>query len=674
MFIGFGAAIALLIVVAVVSIVVNLGSISESTSVQKAVAINDTVMQAQNDLDSYRISASKFITMYDEETYNELKAEKETLDASFGVTYDTVTGNAVSNRLAGAEMELVKKDLDNYYALIEKINQGYLDSNAAAAICVENGNVVTASLGELWTNFYAQTEASITTNEDTSLRLSQLNYMYEITNNLATFRAVGSKIIGKMSAVGAGDYHTPANNVISYLGSLRDSMTSDSDRQTVQAMLDAFSSYVESLDQFVAIMEQVDIDCEEATAIAAETGVNLNAGIAKITESLNGQLVGIVDSATNGLVIVIIISVIALAVSVFFALYITNSIVSALTFVVAIMTELAKGRVEYSDEEWAASAKYCESKDELGECARKLIDINNTLIDISAAVGAMSEGDLTIDYTPKGPQDKSGNSMVQLIANLNAMMREINIATSEVQSGADQIAVGSQSLAQGSTEQAATIEELSASVVDIAGKTKQNTDMAHNAADLSLRIKANAEKGNQQMSEMTAAVQEINMASQDISKVIKVIDDIAFQTNILALNAAVEAARAGEAGKGFAVVADEVRNLASKSAAAAKETGALIESSMHKAEFGAQVATETATSLNEIVEGINESAEIVRQISVASEDQSNAISQINVAIDQVSEVVQRNNATAEESAASSEELKAQANILAGNVAKFVLKA
>jgi methyl-accepting chemotaxis protein len=673
MFIGFGAAIVLLLVVAVVSVIVNINSSSESSSVGRAVAINETVMQAQNDLDAYRINASSFIAMYNEATYNALVEDKNTLDGSFGTTYTTVTGNPVSDALAGAEMEAVNDGLTELYALIEKMNQGYLDANAAAAVCVENGNVVTSTLGDMWTTFYGQTRTSVAANDNTAARLEQLNYMYEITNNLATFRAVGSKIIGKMSAVGAGDYHTPAENVVTNLEALRDSMTG-TDRQTTETMLTAFNEYVEGLDRFVEVINQVDIDSASATTLAAEIGDDLNAGVSKINVSLNGQLDGIVESSTFGLILVIVISAIALIISISFALYITRSIVDPLNFVVTIMGELAKGRTEYSDEEWAASAKYCESKDELGDSARKLIDVNNTLIDITTAVTAMAAGDLTIDYTPKSPVDKSGHAMVELIAHLNTMMGEINNATSEVQSGADQIAVGSQTLAQGSTEQAATIEELSSSIMDVAGKTNQNTEKARNAADLSLQIKANAEKGNEQMSEMTAAVQEINKASQDISKVIKVIDDIAFQTNILALNAAVEAARAGEAGKGFAVVADEVRNLASKSAAAAKETGALIESSMKKAEVGAQIATETASSLNDIVDGINKSAEIVREISAASEEQSNAIHQITSAIDQVSEVVQRNTATAEESAASSEELKAQASVLAGNVAKFTLKA
>jgi methyl-accepting chemotaxis protein len=189
---------------------------------------------------------------------------------------------------------------------------------------------------------------------------------------------------------------------------------------------------------------------------------------------------------------------------------------------------------------------------------------------------------------------------------------------------------------------------------------------------MAVDVKNNAEKGADQMSHMTAAVSEINQASHDISKVIKVIDDIAFQTNILALNAAVEAARAGEAGKGFAVVADEVRNLASKSAAA-KETGSLIENSMKKAELGTSIAAETAASLAEIVDGINKSTELFAEIAESSSHQSVAIAQINDGITQVSQVVQRTSATAEECAASSEELNTQSIILTEHVERFKLK-
>jgi methyl-accepting chemotaxis protein len=175
------------------------------------------------------------------------------------------------------------------------------------------------------------------------------------------------------------------------------------------------------------------------------------------------------------------------------------------------------------------------------------------------------------------------------------------------------------------------------------------------------------------MDEMMTAVKDINVASQSINKVIKVIDDIAFQTNILALNAAVEAARAGQHGKGFAVVAEEVRSLAAKSAEAAKDTGGLIANSMEKAELGARIADDTAASLVEIVSGINESSQIVTEIAKSSEEQSLGIAQINRGIDQVAQVVQQNSATAEESAAASEEMSGQANMLEELVSQFKLK-
>jgi len=250
------------------------------------------------------------------------------------------------------------------------------------------------------------------------------------------------------------------------------------------------------------------------------------------------------------------------------------------------------------------------------------------------------------------------------------MFTEINASTSQVSSGAKQIADGSQSLAQGSTEQAASVEQLSASISDIAQKTKENADMAFEADNLAGTIKSNAEKGSLQMDEMMAAVKDINQASQSISKVIKVIDDIAFQTNILSLNAAVEAARAGQHGKGFAVVAEEVRNLSAKSAQAAKETEELIANSMEKAELGSAIANETAGSLAEIVLGINESSQIIEGIARSSEEQAVAIKQINQGIDQVAQVVQQNSATAQESAAASVEMSVQASVLENMIAQF----
>jgi methyl-accepting chemotaxis protein len=313
-------------------------------------------------------------------------------------------------------------------------------------------------------------------------------------------------------------------------------------------------------------------------------------------------------------------------------------------------------------------------KSELGECADAICHVADAINGVAVMMGQIADGDLTIDHKAISEEDTLSKAIIATLAKLNDMFSGIQIASEQVSVGAAQISDASQSLAQGSTEQAATVEELSASIQDVAEKTKQNADRAGQASELSNSIKGNAEKGSEQMEQMTNAVADINQASQDISKVIKVIDDIAFQTNILALNAAVEAARAGEAGKGFAVVADEVRNLASKSAAAAKETGTLIENSMRKAELGSSIAEQTAKSLAEIVEGINHSSDLITSIADSSEEQNVAISQINDGISQVSEVVQKNSATAEECAASAEELNAQSSVLQSNISQFQLKA
>ncbi|HYH04740.1 MAG TPA: methyl-accepting chemotaxis protein, partial [Bacillota bacterium] len=256
---------------------------------------------------------------------------------------------------------------------------------------------------------------------------------------------------------------------------------------------------------------------------------------------------------------------------------------------------------------------------------------------------------------------------------LNETLGEIQIATQQVTAGASQVSDSSQVLSQGASEQASTMEEISASITEIAAQTKQNALNANQANELSHAAKAKAVQGNEQMKAMLQAMEEINLSSTNISKIIKVIDEIAFQTNILALNAAVEAARAGQYGKGFAVVAEEVRNLAARSAKAAKETTDMIEGSIKKVENGTEIANETAGALNEIVAGVTRSAELVGEIAVASNEQATGIAQINQGIEQVSQVTQSNTATSEQSAAASEELSGQAQLLSEAVGRFRIK-
>ncbi len=295
--------------------------------------------------------------------------------------------------------------------------------------------------------------------------------------------------------------------------------------------------------------------------------------------------------------------------------------------------------------------------------------------EISEVLSYMAKGDLTrtMDGEYSGEYLIIKNSVNTALKSVSNVLGNINIAAEQVSTGSSQVSDSSQALSQGATEQASSIEELSASISDIAAQTKSNSVRAVQANELAVLAKSDADIGNEQMKLMLNSMRDINEASANISKVIKVIEDIAFQTNILALNAAVEAARAGQYGKGFAVVADEVRNLAAKSADAARETTAMIEGSIKKVESGTKIAAETAEALVKIVNGIEKAAGLVAEIATASNEQATGITQVNQGIEQVSQVVQVNSATAEESAAASEELSSQADLLREMIHKFTLQ-
>jgi methyl-accepting chemotaxis protein len=367
-----------------------------------------------------------------------------------------------------------------------------------------------------------------------------------------------------------------------------------------------------------------------------------------------------------------IASVVCLLVVSVFAFVLLGSIVKRITSVVRRLDQMAGGDL-------TSEVPKSNSRNETGVLIRSLGEvvemINAYISDIRETLIAIENGNLA--YTSR--QDYKGDfvdikkALTGITAGLSTTMGSIMESSVQVAEGSRQIAHGTQTLAQGSSEQASTIQELSDSTNVLARKTKDNALLADKAANLAETIKDSAEKGTGQMDELLAAVNDINQASQNISKVIKVIDDIAFQTNILALNAAVEAARAGQHGKGFAVVAEEVRNLASKSAEAAKDTGNMIQSSMEKAELGFRIAGETAESFREIVTGINESSQLIADIAKSSEEQSTDITHINTGIDQVAQVTEQNSAATEESAAAAEEMSGQSALLQELVAKFKLK-
>lgn len=373
------------------------------------------------------------------------------------------------------------------------------------------------------------------------------------------------------------------------------------------------------------------------------------------------------------------------------SLFLLGLLIVAVLIAVGIMANLIKGltRPIYELEETAKAISTgninntitYESRDELGALAdsfRRTCECLSAVIqDLSYLMNEMAKGNFDIRTSAEnfyvGDFQPILSSIREMNRNLSNTLHRINEASDQVASGSDQVSSGAQGLSQGATEQASAVEQLAASINDISEQVKQTSENAKKASEQVENAGADLQVSNQKMEEMIAAMSEISERSGEIGKIIKTIEDIAFQTNILALNAAVEAARAGSAGKGFAVVADEVRNLASKSAEAAQNTTHLIEGSMQAVENGTKIAGSTAEALLSTVESTKNAVELVEKITLAAENQANSIQEITQGMDQISSVVQTNSATAQESAAASEELSSQSQMLKELTGRFTLR-
>ena len=661
-FIGFAIVVLMMVLMSATVVTTTALIHGDAEAIKTFSALQTAINNTRDAVNLSRIQANVIYNMQNQEANESF--------AAYNQEAKNLIDDVVRQTQASEETRSYTTEVENFRLSYEGWSQ-----NVMAVIVVNDHLTDLGNQGVDGADSVYQTlRTFLKTRMETNMQADQLAPYLEAMDKMTTIRQGLAHVRDTFDGSEAETIKSAIDEVITILENEAATSTNTATQQNANDALGTCTAMKELIDTFIADNDEA-WTLVDATIALGDTNTKL---VNTLTDALDMDMeVKINDTINLGNItiwIVLAVTLVSIAVAIVIGLIVSGLISKPLRTMSGFLEYAGTtGDINIGPDIQAKIEKISSSKDEIGHMSTALAGFFMRITDVSKVLEAVAEGNLTVELPLLSENDVMGNSMHKMLGNLNDVLHDLRIASVQVSSGAQQISMSAQNLASGSSEQAASVEEFSAILAGLQEKTNSNAGNSQKAQMVNTETGASLEGSIHSMEEMLVAMKEIDESSGNITKIIKVIDDIAFQTNILALNAAVEAAQAGPHGKGFAVVADEVRNLAAKSAQAAKETSMLIAESSQRVKMGNRIVTKTNTDLAAAAENARLSTSLVGTVTVDSNEQAISINNVTVGIEQISSVVQANSALAEEAAAAAEEMSAQSVLLDEIVARFILK-